>query len=556
MSTSIEIPPGSGDFFVFPDQFQGPGYLTRFPELCTALAALSQGAIDDAAAAQLAAAMAQTFALTSTTSATPRTIGTGSMSFTMAAPLPLIAGNYALIASQANPATNWMWGQVTSNVSQVLTVSVTLTGGAGTFSDWQVQLSAPRGPTGATGGVTSVAGRTGVVTLAVADVSGAAPLASPALTGTPTAPTATAGTNTTQLATTQFVQTAVGGAGVGVNRIINGDHRVQQVAGTTTVNSGTRVFPIDRWGASGTASAGVFTVQRATGGSGFAYWMTATVTTAAASPSAAHTYLISQRIEGPNVADLGWGAAGAASVTLSFIVKSSLTGTFSGVVRNSAQNRSYPFTYTIASANTNTVVSVTIPGDTSGTWLTAAGTIGLEVVFCLGSGSTGLGTAATWAAAAYVGATGSVNVMGTLSATWSVTNVQLERATIASIFEARPYGQEFELCLRYFQVFGEGQSSTQYAVGMSETVSSGLYYLPLIVPMAAAPTMSFLTAASDFTLFNPGGSGQVASGITVTYADSRVVVLTATTASGMTQGYASRLISLTTASRIYARAEL
>jgi hypothetical protein len=558
LSTSIEIPPGSGDIFVFPDQFQGPGYLTRFPELCTALAALSQGAIDDAAAAQLAASLAQTFALTSTTSTTSRTIGTGSMSFTMADQLPLIAGNYVMIPSQANPTTNWMWGQVTSRVGLVLTVSVQLTAGAGTFADWAIQLSSPRGPTGATGGVSSVNTFTGAVTLGVANISGAAPLASPALTGTPTAPTATGGTNTTQIATTAFVQTALAGAGVGLNRIINGNFRVMQLSGSTTVNSATRVYPIDRWQAFGVASAGTFTVSRSSGASGYPYMLTATVGTAAASPGASDSYAILHRIEGPQVADLGFGASGAQSITLSFIVRSSVTGTFSGSIRNGAANRSWPFTYSIPTANTPTTISVTITGDTSGTWPITAGSVGLDVIFCLGSGSSGLGAAGNWAAANYFGATGSVNLMATAGATWSIANVQLERGTAATTFDFRPYAAELALCQRYLQVMAKDGSSQTYFAGMVETASTASYVVPLVPPMAVAPTVTFEVAPGYFAMASAGVGVQTCSAITASYTDSTTLVVGATNAyGGASLGTVSRLLSGTTnASRIIVRAEL
>jgi hypothetical protein len=445
-------------------------------------------------------------------------------------------------------AINWRGAAVVA--SQFLTGDiVTVYYNASGTPVWEI-ASPPRAL-----GITTINGKTGsTVTLVAADIPTVAPLASPGLTGTPTAPTAAAGTANTQIANTAFVAGALAAVG-GRNRIVNGDFRVAQLAGTSTINSATRVFPIDRWGASGVASAGVFTVARGSGGAAYAYVMTAQVTTAAASPSAAHTYIISQRIEGCNVPDLAWGTGAAQPVTLSFIARSSLTGTFSGAIRNSAQNRSYPFTFAIGTANTDTLITVTIPGDTSGTWLTGAGTIGLEVVFCLGSGSSGVGTAATWAAAGYVGASGSLNVMATLSATLTITNVELDRGAVAPAFEFRPYPVEFALCQRHFQVFGEGQSATLVCHGMSETTASGLYFLPLQVPMAGTPTMTW-SAASDFTVFNPGAAGQLVSGMSVTYADSRVVVLTATTSSGLTQGYAGRLISLTTAARIYARAEL
>jgi hypothetical protein len=166
-----------------------------------------------------------------------------------------------------------------------------------------------------------------------------------------------------------------------------------------------------------------------------------TVTTADASIGSTQVYVGAQAIEGFNVADFAWGTASASVVTLSFWVRSSLTGTFSGSVKNSDGTRSYPFTYSIASADTLEYKTVTIPGDTTGTWLTNNG-IGIGLTFNLGSGSSRLGTASTWAAANYDGATGSVALISTLNATWYVTGVQLEKGSTATSFDYRPYGTE------------------------------------------------------------------------------------------------------------------
>jgi hypothetical protein len=157
-----------------------------------------------------------------------------------------------------------------------------------------------------------------------------------------------------------------------------------------------------------------------------------------------------QSIEGFNVADLGWGTASAKSVTISFWVRSSLTGTFGGALYNNSFNLSYPFTYTISSADTWEYKTVTIAGDTSGTWLTNNG-IGLGVNFGLGTGSDFSGTAGAWTGSGLLSATGAVSVIGTLNATWYVTGVQLEVGSVATPFERRPYGTELALCQRYFE---------------------------------------------------------------------------------------------------------
>jgi hypothetical protein len=167
-------------------------------------------------------------------------------------------------------------------------------------------------------------------------------------------------------------------------------------------------------------------------------------------------FVIRQNIEGFNTADLGWGAAGAASITLSFWVRSSLTGTFGGSVQNSASNRSYPFTYTINSANTWEKETITIAGDTSGTWIGATNGIGLRVNFGLGVGSTFSGTAGAWAGSDLDSATGATSVVGTNGATFYLTGVQLERGSTATSFDYRDYGREIMMCQRYYEVLIAG----------------------------------------------------------------------------------------------------
>lgn len=242
------------------------------------------------------------------------------------------------------------------------------------------------------------------------------------------------------------------------NRIINGNMVIdQRNAGASVVPANT--YTLDRWTCQ-TSQSSKITVQQnkdsVTPPTGFTNYLGATVTSTATVGSSDY-FLIGQPIEGFNIADLGWGTANAKTVTLSFQVYCSSTGTFGGVLTNSAQNRSYPFSYTISSANTWTSISVTIAGDTSGTWLTNNG-VGILIYFSLGTGSTYSGTAGSWAGSALLSATGATSLMGTSNANFYLTGVQLEVGTQATAFSTAggSYGAELALCQRYFETVGCG----------------------------------------------------------------------------------------------------
>jgi hypothetical protein len=301
-----------------------------------------------------------------------------------------------------------------------------------------------------------------------------------------------------------------------VNRIINGDMRIDQrnAGAAVTINAQTNTFIVDRFKGIGQSSDGVYTLQQSTTApTGFVNSVIATVTTDDASIGATQFYMFRHPIEGTNIADLGWGTASAKTVTLSFQVRSSLTGTFGGVITNSAQNRSYPFTYSISSANTWEAKSITIAGDTSGTWLTTTG-IGLEVIWGLGVGSTYSGTAGSWAGTTYYSATGATNVIGTNGATWYITGVQLEVGSVATPFERRPFGTELALCQRYYQksydqstVPGTASVVNGIITGKvsNNTVPDGEPYNTVVfrVSMRATPTITIYGYS--------GGSGKVSN---------------------------------------------
>ena len=278
------------------------------------------------------------------------------------------------------------------------------------------------------------------------------------------------------------------------NRIINGDMRIDQrnAGAAVTVNSSTSTFfAVDRFLGRGEATDGVFTAQQDSSAPvGFVNSLKATVTTADASIGSTQRYQIQQRIEGTNISDLAWGTANAKTVTLSFWVRSSLTGTFGGSLFNSDGSRSYPFTYSILVADTWEYKTVTIAGDTSGTWLTTTA-IGIGVNFSLGAGSSVLGTAGAWAGTLYVGATGQVNLIATSGATFYITGVQLEVGSVATPFERRPYGTELSLCQRYFQaVKGSDAVYARIGYGPCQGAANGIAQYKPLVQFRANPTYS------------------------------------------------------------------
>jgi hypothetical protein len=233
------------------------------------------------------------------------------------------------------------------------------------------------------------------------------------------------------------------------NRIINGNMVIDQRNAGAAVTLSVEKYAVDRFSSRAMTSTNSTAQQSSTAPAGFSKSLLYTVGTGATAASTDRNYSI-QAIEGNNVSDLGWGTANAQTVTLSFWVRSSVTGTFGGALQNSAQTRSYPYTYTINAANTFEYKSITIAGDTSGTWLTDNGA-GVYMFFDMGSGATYLGTAGAWAGGDYRGAIGDTKLVATTGATFYITGVQVERGSVATSFDFRSYSTELALCQRYYE---------------------------------------------------------------------------------------------------------
>jgi hypothetical protein len=304
----------------------------------------------------------------------------------------------------------------------------------------------------------------------------------------------------------------------------------QRNAGASVTPSGDG-YLLDRWiyEASNTSK---FTFQQNAGSItppvGFTKYLGATVASAV-SISATSYFNLEQRIEGQNISDLAWGTANAKTVTLSFQVYSSLTGTFGGSLQNSAQNRSYPFSYSIPTANTWTTISVTIAGDTSGTWLTTNG-IGMIVYFGLGIGSTYSTTASAWAAGNYFSATGATSVVGTSGATFYITGVQLEIGSSATPFERRLYNQELANCQRYLPAWSTGgTTSSPFGISRGGSTTTAFTHLPYPVTPRVVPTGITVPAGTYWQLGGNTTTSVVFNSSSLSFLD-----VLSTVASGLT----------------------
>ena len=283
------------------------------------------------------------------------------------------------------------------------------------------------------------------------------------------------------------------------NRIINGSMVIdQRNAGAATTVAG---YCVDRWMTDDTFGA-VYTQQQVTDApSGFTNSLKITVTTAG-TPTAGQWTFSRQIIEGNNIADLAWGTASAVPVTVSVWVKSSIAGTYSGFLINSAEDRSYVGTFTVNAANTWEQKSFTVPGDTTGTWLTNNGN-GIRFGFDLGSGSNFQGTANAWNTGWKQRTSGTVNFCQTAGATFQFTGVQLEAGTVASPFERRDYGRELMMCQRYYS------QSTLALDGMAVGDTSYNAYVWFKASMRVAPTIT----STNFNSYGDVGASSTSDNI-------------------------------------------
>ena len=311
-------------------------------------------------------------------------------------------------------------------------------------------------------------------------------------------PTTIHGTNgiTFNDGSTQNTRSAIGFR----NRIINGDMRIDQRNAGASVNlSSSGAFPIDRFVVYTTSGTGNTATRSTTAASGFTNSIAITIGTGAA-PIAGSFNQIGHIIEGFNVSDLGFGSASAGSVTISFWVRASISGTYCVALLNAASagtRRSYIAEYSISATNTWEKKTLTISGDTSGTWATDNGQ-GIQLWFDFGSGSDYQGTKDNWSNGTKWRTSNQTNLVGTNGATFYITGVQLEAGSTATDFERRPIGTELALCQRYYETVGTYLSTTSWTAIINPVFPK--------VQKRSNPTITTVPAAGSGAVFTWQGS--------------------------------------------------
>jgi hypothetical protein len=351
-----------------------------------------------------------------------------------------------------------------------------------------------------------------------------------------------------------------GNASAYKNRLINGAQAINQYNGTTAVTPNIDgYYYTDRFINQSSAIRSATTLQQVsiTNLAGFNY---ATKFTNNSNTSVATTdyYALGQMVEGYNWADMNWGTANAKTVTFSCWVFGSIAGTFGGLIKEGSQTRSYPFLYTISTPNTWTQVSVTIPGDTSGTYIISNGRC-IWIELSLAAGSSYTGTPNAWNSSVNVGATGQSNsYLTTTGATFYATGWQLEVGSFATGFDYRPYGTELNLCYRYFYK-NPPSSYSCFAVGTIDSATTLMGMVTVPVPMRVAPTLGTTGTPSDYFIRWSGSQTTTANAVPSLSAQAvgaNTYRIDCGTGGGMTTGYSGVYVSSNNAGYLSYSAEL
>lgn len=294
------------------------------------------------------------------------------------------------------------------------------------------------------------------------------------------------------------------------NKIIGGDFTINPwQRGTSFPAIGGGTYSADRWIFRCTSAAAGITASKAAdaptaGQAGIftQHCLSLAVTTADTVIDAGDRYSVAQFIEGLNAASFGFGQVGSRNVTLSFWVKGTKTGIHCIRIMNSAGDRSYVAEYTINVTNTWEYKTITIPVDTTGTWLYDTG-IGMRVDFALMAGTTFQTTANTWADGEFFATANQVNALDSTANVFKLALVQLEAGSVATSFDVRSVGQELALCQRYYE--------KSYDINVAPGAVSNFGARLLIIPVASQfPVAGLLytrkRGAPTITIYSPSGT--------------------------------------------------
>ena len=321
------------------------------------------------------------------------------------------------------------------------------------------------------------------------------------------------------------------------NKVINGAMTIdQRNAGASVTPTADVTYTLDRWNIRNFGNSGRFSVQRTTASVplGFSHSAVLTVTTADATNNGAYSFC--QRIEGFNSSDLGLGSTTAKSITISFWVRSSVTGTYCVSLRNKTATESYVAEYSISVADTWEYKTVSLPTVASGTW-EVTNDQGILLDFVLGSNTGRETTAGAWQSGNFISTANQTEWIATSGATFYITGVQLEAGDTATPFEHRSYGQELALCQRYFHRIERGGTWTIAAEGTWAT--SGGFQSAIFFPvqMRVPPTFSYSGTGTWDAVYNASATASITGTISlIDNADGRAALLSGTANSGTTPG--------------------
>ena len=316
------------------------------------------------------------------------------------------------------------------------------------------------------------------------------------------------------------------------NLVINGAMQVAQRSTSVASITAASYNTADRW-QSVITTQGTWTQSvenDAPTGSGFAKSLKMLCTTADASPAAGDLIQITQRIEGQNVQHIKKGTAAAEQLTVSFWVKSNVTGTYIVELYDLDNTRSVSKSYTINASATWEKETITFPADTTGAFDNDnAGSLRLN--FWLGGGTdyTSGTLATTWVSTTNTNrAVGQTNLASATSNYWQITGVQLEVGDTATPFEFKPYAQDLAECQRYLPAF----IGTNGFAGWSSSTARTFITLKYPVTARTAPTGISIAALSNYQLFNSATTAGTPTAINFDFAGTETADLYIDTTAG------------------------